>query len=57
MIKRMIKGYKCPRCKRRHKFSAWVYAHAHVEIIHTCECRARNIIYNFQCTGTEEKKK
>ncbi len=54
MAKRLPKGYKCPKCNRRNQFSLWVYAHAHEQIIHTCECGARNIIDDLKCVGTEE---
>ena len=49
-------GYTCPKCKHGHRFGAWVHAHCHVQIIHTCACGARNIIDNLKCVGTEEKK-
>ncbi len=48
-------GYTCPKCNVKNAFSSWVYAHAHVGIIHTCVCGAKNIIDKLKCTGTQEK--
>lgn len=45
-------GYTCPKCERENTYSSWVYAHTHEEIVHTCECGAKNIIYDLECTGT-----
>lgn len=47
-------GYKCPKCKKKNVFSSWVYAHVYIQIIHTCNCGARNIIDALKCVGTEE---
>ena len=42
----IIKGYICEglHCGRYHKFPAYVYAHYDIELIHTCECGAKNVI-------------
>ena len=42
---RVPDGYDCPVCDMSHTFSAYVYAHTHVDLIHACEdCGAKNLI-------------
>ena len=36
-------GYTC-KCKKYHKFPAYVYAHYDIELTHVCECGRKNII-------------
>ena len=38
-------GYDCPVCDMSHTFASYVYAHTHVDLIHTCDdCGAKNLI-------------
>ena len=42
-------GYDCPVCDMSHTFAAYVYAHTHVDLIHTCDdCGAENLIRNMK---------
>lgn len=36
-------GYTC-ECGKFNKFTAWVYAHMHVRILHECECGRKNTL-------------
>lgn len=39
-------GYTC-KCGIYHKYPAYVYAHSDVELVHSCECGRKNIIFGF----------
>lgn len=31
-------GHVCPKCKKEHHWSPWVFAHWHIALAHTCDC-------------------
>jgi len=39
-----MSDYICPQCSRRHALHAWALAHSDEEIVHTCECGAKNTL-------------
>jgi hypothetical protein len=47
------RGYVC-ECGKYNPFTAWVYAHLHIQIRHACECGRINILLNKQVVRTEE---
>lgn len=49
------KGYTCA-CGKFHRYTAWVYAHAHINIQHTCKCGRVNIIHRYVVIETIELK-
>ena len=37
-------GFNCSTCGTYQKYSAYVFAHWDIELIHTCECNAKHRI-------------
>lgn len=31
-------GFLCTACGAKHEFGGWVFAHWHVQLVHTCPC-------------------
>lgn len=51
-------GFTCSTCDTFHEFSAYVYAHTHVELTHTCDqCGAQHSILNLVATQTKKGQK
>ena len=48
------KGYKCT-CGTFNAFSAYVYAHADVDLVHKCKCNRKWIIRCVEATLKREK--
>lgn len=46
MSEKLPKGYECKACGKFHRFGAWVYAHTHVNLTHTCDCGQKHTIIN-----------
>lgn len=57
MSKELPKGFTCTKCRKEHRFSFYVYAHADESLEHTCTCGAKHRIRNFAATPVVEKKK
>ena len=47
------KGFNCSKCKKRHEYSPYVYAHTNIELVHTCDCGAKHIIIDLNATPEE----
>ena len=47
------KGFNCSKCKKRHEYTPYVYAHTNIELIHTCDCGAKRIIIDLNATPEE----
>lgn len=40
-------GFTCTECKKWHMFGVYVAAHAHVELVHTCDCGAKHRVLDY----------
>lgn len=49
-------GFHCVTCNKWHPFSAYVYAHANVHLVHTCDCGAKHELLNFRVEQTKRGK-
>lgn len=53
-MEKVEKGYTC-ECGKFHKFSAYVYAHYDVELVHACDCGRKNTLIGGCVSHTEQK--
>ncbi len=44
------KGHICS-CGEFTEWPAYVFAHTHVELVYTCDCGDKTLIYNLEATG------
>ncbi|MFT4118712.1 hypothetical protein [Bradyrhizobium sp.] len=52
------KGFKCRTCGKHHLFSAYVYAHADIELVHTCDnCGAKHWVLRYRAELIKAGKK
>lgn len=49
-------GFVCTKCKKWHAFGAYVMAHCHIELTHTCGCGARHTVLDLKVERQEEDR-